>query len=241
MEDVRHDLSAHTGDGYAYRVDLRLRPYGRAGHLVRSVSGLLRYYREEASLWEIQALLKLRPVAGNVALGDEFLDQVRPLLTKRRDPAEVVASVRHMRQAAIQSRVSRLVSSVDVKSGLGGLRDVEFLVQGLQLIHAGERPGLIEGNTVAGLRSLSEAGIVPEDVAEHLARDYLFLRRVEHLLQIMEDRQIHVLPREPAELSALAKRVLGVPSTADTFMASLNECQKRIRQAYTTRLLGLGG
>jgi glutamate-ammonia-ligase adenylyltransferase len=237
MEGTRRDLSAHTAEGYAYRVDLRLRPYGRSGRLVRTVAGLVRYYRGDASLWEIQALLKMRPVAGNRAIGHAFLDRVRPLLVERREAARVVENIRRMRREAIKARVSRLVSSVDVKTGLGGLRDVEFLVQGLQLIHAWRHPEIIGGNTVASLAALREAGLLPADVAEGLTADYLFLRRVEHFLQIMEDRQIHVLPQEPHELAALARRVLGRKSSAEHFLDALNECQTRIRAAYTAHLI----
>jgi glutamate-ammonia-ligase adenylyltransferase len=125
----------------------------------------------------------------------------------------------------------------DVKSGTGGLRDVEFLVQGLQLIHAPENPALLEGNTLAALGLLREARILESRFVEQLQKDYLFLRRVEHYLQILDDRQIHALPREPEEITALAKRVLGVESGPDRFMAELTDCLARVRSAYNESLI----
>jgi glutamate-ammonia-ligase adenylyltransferase len=228
METLREDLSSHNEEGYAYRVDLRLRPFGRSGELVPSLSGLIGYYREKASLWEIQALLKIRPVAGNRALGHRFLDAIRPLLLTRRDRASVVNSIEKMRNRAIHSR--KPGAAVDVKSGAGGIRDVEFMAQGLQLIHGPENPALLEGNTLTALGLLREARILKAEVAGQLQEDYLFLRRVEHYLQLMDDRQIHSLPRDAAEVQALGRRVLG-PGDGD-FMARLTECLQRVRRAY---------
>jgi glutamate-ammonia-ligase adenylyltransferase len=241
MEALRHALSAHTEEGSAYRVDLRLRPYGRSGNLVRTVGGLLEYYRTQASLWEIQALLKMRPVAGNLDVGRRFLERARALFQIRRDPRQVVSSVHEMRRKALRAHAARPGATVDVKSGLGGLRDIEFLVQGLQLIHAPDEPALVCGNTVEALRVLGEGGFLSDDAARELTEDYLFLRRVEHCLQILEDRQIHALPSRVEELAALARRVLGPESDARRFMAALNERQDRVREVYERHFLRLGG
>ena len=235
MEKVSLDLSMHTEEGYVYRVDLRLRPYGRAGELAYSLSGLLDYYRKAASLWEIQAALKIRPVAGNLDLGNNFIEQLAPTLRQRRSREDVVHSIEKMRTAAIQ-KIS-LTGDMDVKSGVGGLRDVEFLVHGLQLLHAPDHPELLQGNTLAALEALRDEGFLPQPLTAQLRQDYLFLRRVEHYLQILEDRQIHALPRDPAALEALAKRVLGVQRDATGFMAEIEQCTTRIRQAYTDYLL----
>jgi glutamate-ammonia-ligase adenylyltransferase len=124
-----------------------------------------------------------------------------------------------------------------VKSGVGGLRDVEFLVQGLQLIHASDRPELLHGNTLAALETLGHAGFLPESVTERIRGDYLFLRVVEHYLQVLEDRQIHAVPDESAELAALARRVLGPGEDGSSFLARLEECAARVRGAYETYLL----
>jgi len=236
MKAVGLDLSTPTEDGNAYRVDLRLRPYGRAGALAYAASDLEAYYRDVASLWEIQALLKLRPVAGDRGAGAAFLDRVREVLRQRRDPGEIRRSIRHMRETAMRMQSVRGEAAIDVKIGLGGLRDIEFLVQGLQLIHAPDRPGILTGNTLEGLSRLRAADLLPADVAGRLEEDYIFLRRVEHGLQILEDRQIHALPSDEAELTALARRMLGSQGTATEFLDRLNACLQRTHEAYETHL-----
>ncbi|MBW1980425.1 MAG: glutamate-ammonia-ligase adenylyltransferase [Deltaproteobacteria bacterium] len=240
VERTALDLSRHTEEGYAYRVDLRLRPYGRAGELAQSLAALVDYYRQSASLWEIQAALKIRPVAGNLQIGERFLEQLQPILRQRRRARDIVESIEKMRSAAARKTI--LSGGTDVKSGVGGLRDVEFLVQGLQLVHAPDFPQLIEGNTLKALAVLQQHQLLPERAAAELRQDYLFLRRVEHCLQILEDRQIHMLPRDEAELTALARRVLGMDATAATLLAELEACQSRVRSHYATLLVeGKGG
>jgi glutamate-ammonia-ligase adenylyltransferase len=234
MEEVRSDLSRHTEEGYVYRVDLRLRPFGREGELVPSFSSLADYYLRCASLWEIQAGIKIRPVAGNVRLGYALIESVRSVWLEGRSRESIVKCIDRMRNAAMKVCHG---ATLDVKSGAGGLRDVEFLVQGLQLIHGKKNPEILQGNTLAALDLLAGSGILPEEVSTGLKNDYLFLRRVEHYLQIMEDQQIHAIPREKEELNALAKRILGVESTEEEFMAALKACLSRIRERYTRYLL----
>jgi glutamate-ammonia-ligase adenylyltransferase len=234
MEDVRSDLSSHTEEGYAYRVDLRLRPFGRDGELVPSWSSLVRYYTEVASLWEIQAALKMRPVAGNPRLGYSFLERIRPVLLQDWKREDVARSIERMRVIGVKTH-SR--ATQDVKSGIGGLRDVEFLAQGLQLIHGAKIPSLLEGNTLNALELLGKENILPETVALGLKEDYLFLRRVEHCLQILEDRQIHAIPKDRKELKALARRLLGPDGNEELFREKLDGCSKRVHEAYTRYLI----
>jgi glutamate-ammonia-ligase adenylyltransferase len=237
MERIRADLSTHTQEGYAYRVDLRLRPYGSQGCLVPSLPALIDYYKNTASLWEIQAALKMRPIAGNLQIGYQFLEQIHPLLMQNRKREDVVGSIEKMRKAAIKKSLPGRGKGVDVKAGIGGLRDVEFLVQGLQLIHGPKNRHVLTGNTLIALDRLRDAEILPEPLVAQLRSDYLFLRRVEHHLQILEDRQVHALPRASKGLAALAKRVLGVDTTAHKFIDALDGAFGRIREAYTTYLL----
>ncbi|NTV58987.1 MAG: hypothetical protein HGA74_17130, partial [Deltaproteobacteria bacterium] len=234
MEDLRSDLSSHTEEGYAYRVDLRLRPFGRDGELVPSWSSLVRYYTEVASLWEIQAALKMRPVAGHFRLGYSFLEKIRPVLLQGWKREDVSQSVEKMRTVGMKTHSG---ATQDVKSGMGGLRDVEFLVQGLQLIHGARIPSLLEGNTLNALELLGKEKVLPEPVALALKEDYLFLRRVEHCLQILEDRQIHAIPKDKKELKALARRLLGPDGNEDRFREKLNGSLQRIHNAYATYLL----
>ncbi len=237
MERVSLDLSRHTEAGYVYRVDLRLRPHGQAGDLVPSFSGLMDYYRREASLWEIQAALKIRPIAGNLGLGERFLEEMRRILLERRDTEKIVRSIETMRQASVRKAARSLGGGLDVKNGEGGIRDVEFLAQGLQLIHGPDRPELLTGNTLEALGALAEARLLPEAVRAQLEEDYLFLRRVEHSLQILEDRQTHALPKDPAERKALARRLFGREGDETRLAEELEGCMLRVRKAYTTYLL----
>ena len=241
MEKVSSDLSMHTEEGYAYRVDLRLRPFGRSGELVTSITGVIDYALKKASLWEIQASLKMRPIAGNLRLGYDLIRGLRPILQEPRKPDDIVTSIEKMREEAVKMSSPAVSSSLDVKSGLGGLRDVEFLVQGLQLIHAPQNEAFLGGNTLNALEALSDAGILPEKVSMQLKEDYIFLRRTEHYLQLMEDRQVHVLPRSSTEINALSKRVLGVEGSGDMFMAQLNECLTRIHNAFLSYLVVRSG
>lgn len=234
MEEVSSDLSAHTEEGHVYRVDLRLRPFGRGGDLVPSLSGLIGYYRRRASPWEVQAAIKMRPVAGNLKVGYAFLQEIHPLWLEERSRDGVVQGIERMRREAILATPAR---TVDLKSGLGGLRDVEFLVQGLQLIHAPQRPELLEGNTLLAIDLLNGAGILPQTAAGRLKEDYTFLRRVEHSLQLLDDRQVHAMPNDQRQLGALAKRVMGVGAGPEELTAQVNECRSRIREAYTEHLL----
>jgi len=237
MERVSLDLSRHTEAGYAYRVDLRLRPHGQAGDLVPSFSGLMDYYGREASLWEIQAALKIRPIAGDLGLGERFLEQMRCILLERRDTEEIVQSIAGMRQASVRKAAQSLGRGQDVKDGEGGIRDVEFLVQGLQLIHGPDRPELLTGNTLEALRALEEARLLPKAVRAQLEEDYLLLRRVEHFLQILEGRQTHALPKDPAERKSLARRLFGREGDETRLAEELEACTLRVRKAYTSHLL----
>ena len=234
MEDLRSDLSSHTEEGYAYRVDLRLRPFGRDGELVPSWSSLVRYYHDVASLWEVQAALRMRPVAGNLRLGYSFLERIRPVLLQGWKREEIARSIEKMRTLGVKTHSSE---TPDVKSGMGGLRDVEFLVQGLQLIYGRRIPSLLEGNTLNALELLGKENVLPEPVVRGLKEDYLFLRRIEHCLQILEDRQIHAIPKDKKELKALARRLLGPDATVDQFMEKLSGCLQRIHDAYTRYLI----
>ena len=237
MSQVRSDLSQHTAEGHAYRVDLRLRPYGRAGELVSSTSSLVRYYTETARIWEIQALIKARPIAGNLQVGYDLLERLCPLLLERRSARDVTLSIQSLREEAIRNTQTRSLGwNIDVKNGPGGIRDVEFLVQGLQLIHAREKPGLLKANTLETLEMLQDEDILPTGVARQLADDYLFLRRVEHYLQILHDRQIHSLPTNEDELTALAHRMLGTESSSSEFMELLDACLGRVYAAHVRYL-----
>ena len=158
MEALRADLSVHTVEGYAYRVDLRLRPYGSSGQLVFPLDSLVQYYGQTAALWELQALLKARPVAGDLEIGRAFLESTRGAAHAPITQAEVASSIDRLRREAVKALSRSILSTTDIKTGLGGLRDVEFLAQGLQLVHAHQQPGLLCGGTLPALKALGRSG-----------------------------------------------------------------------------------
>jgi len=232
LERLRSDLSVHTEEGLAYRVDLRLRPYGASGSLVNSVKGFVSYYEQKASAWEIQSLLKLRPVAGNSTVGVRMKELLKPLLCAGCSSEEVTCSIRKLREEALKQIRGRK-DEIDVKTGKGGIRDIEFLVQGLQLIHADSFPDIIAENTLDALYLLGTKNILSEEEAEQLAGDYIFLRRVEHFLQVQEDRQTHIVPSDREQRAALARRISGTDTEEQEFTQKLESRMNRVAKAYT--------
>ena len=235
LRQLRADLSEHTAAGYAYRIDFRLRPYGHSGPLVQRFSAAISYYRLHASPWEHQALLKLAPVAGDIELGIRFLADVQRSTFGRLSADDVRAGIRRLREQAV-----RRTPEADIKSGEGGIRDIEFLVQGLQLIHCGAHPHVLSGNTLTAIERLREAGALSADSADDLRDDYERLRRIEHFLQIYEDRQVHALPGNTFDRTALARRLNGPDANERTLTEDVTRRRMRIR-AHFERFLQAEG
>ena len=231
-------LAARADEMAAYRVDWRLRPYGGSGELAHSFSSLAAYYAGPANDWEVQALLRMRPVAGNRAAGEALLAEARRAFARfgtdaSTRGARAFATIERLRElAVVEHGRSRLRRGQDIKSGVGGIRDVEFLVQGLQLQHLPEHPELVCGNTVTALQRLQRVGVLSPGSADLLREDYLFLRNLEHFLQVFEDRQVHVLPSSPEALATLARRMLGAGATAEQFQSLLATVTARVRATY---------
>jgi glutamate-ammonia-ligase adenylyltransferase len=198
-------LSDPTTDGVALRVDTSLRPEGRAGPLSRSRRAFIDYHRRHAATWERQALLKARPVAGDPALGSEVLEELAPQIYPDRVETAAIEDVRHMKVRIEDYVRARGKEAVEVKRGRGGIRDVEFAVQLLQLVHGGRHLALREPNTLRALRVLAEDGYVALADAEVLAASYRFLRTLEHRLQLTRDLQTHELPADEPSLRRLAR------------------------------------
>ncbi|MFA7256448.1 MAG: hypothetical protein WC047_02595 [Kiritimatiellales bacterium] len=232
MRQVGRYLSGHTDEGHAYRVDYRLRPYGRAGQVAYSLPALADYYQNKAAPWEVQALLKASPIAGNEEAGLGFSGMVRSVICQKRERAEIISSIKKMRAAAIKTEDEIDGIDADIKNGYGGIRDIEFLVQGLQMINAPAIPALINGNTLEALALLERHNLLTSETVEQLKSDYEFLRRVEHCMQIFEDRQVHILPDSESERAALAKRVMGVKASAENFLKEIAVCQARVRSFF---------
>jgi [glutamine synthetase] adenylyltransferase / [glutamine synthetase]-adenylyl-L-tyrosine phosphorylase len=198
-------LSDPTDDGIAIRVDPNLRPDGRAGPLSRSLASMEDHYDRHAATWEKQALLKARPVAGDLALGGAFIEAVTPFVYPDVLSPQAVEDVR-----ATKARIEEIVRAQgkedrEVKRGRGGIRDVEFAVQLLQLVHGRRHPELRQAGTLPALGALAEAGFVSVADADALGNSYRFLRRLEHRLQMVRDLQTHELPSNPRQLETLAR------------------------------------
>jgi glutamate-ammonia-ligase adenylyltransferase len=192
----------------AYRIDTNLRPEGRSGVLVRSVASYVAYWERWARPWEFQALLKARHSAGEAACGRLFEQAASEHLWSRRFGADELAELRTMKARAEAVIVRRGLDRRELKRGRGGIRDVEFSVQLLQLVHGGRDPALRLRATLPALAELAEAGYVAAEDAATLAIAYRFLRTVEHRLQLVEEAQEHTVPAEREARDRLA-RVLG--------------------------------
>jgi len=223
-------LEQPTSEGFGYRVDLDLRPEGRTGVLANSVDAALSYYESFGAEWERQMLLRLRPLAGPEDAARAFADGIEPFVFRRLIDPGVLQHVRDMKtRIETERRQAGRDIDADVKEGPGGIRDVEFFVQSLQLFFGGREPGLRSGNVIQVLEELGRRGLLPENIAKALSGAYLWLRRVEHALQMVEERQKIRFPGEPGEQLALARR-LGYPHPeGDLARASLLEDWTSVR------------
>jgi [glutamine synthetase] adenylyltransferase / [glutamine synthetase]-adenylyl-L-tyrosine phosphorylase len=213
-------LGEFSPEGQAYRIDTDLRPEGRAGALVRSLAGYLEYYRRWADAWEFQALIKARGAAGDEGVAGRFVEEVRRLVFPPEIDSERVADIRAMkkrveRHAYKRAGVARGSDSDDVKLGPGGIRDIEFSVQLLQLVHGGADASVREGNTLECLAALVDGGYIAEDDGAGLSVAYRWLRAVEHRLQLWQERPVHRLPSSLDDRARIA-RALGFRDTSST-------------------------
>lgn len=216
-----------TPEGHLYRVDLRLRPEGRSGVIASSLRSCEIYYESWGQTWERQALIKARPIAGDSALGEKFQRLVAPFVYRQYLDFSALEEIRAMKErinlAVREDRRARR----NVKLGYGGIREVEFLVQGLQLLHGGKNPWVREANTLRALHRLMGQGLLADADYEALVRAYMFLRRLEHRLQILHDRQTHTLPDSARELATLARRMgYNPPEHPDPAASLLTEYER---------------
>ncbi|MBN1430013.1 MAG: glutamine synthetase adenylyltransferase [Anaerolineae bacterium] len=199
-------LTHITTEGFLYRVDMRLRPWGQVGSLIPTVDGYLTYLDKHARLWEKQALLKARIIAGDDEVGADFLRRVEPVLFDVQH-VDVRAEVHAMKQLTEADLRRRGRAWGEVKLGEGSIRDIEFVAQSLQLIHGSERPQVRSRNTLDALTRLLADGLLSADDHRTLADGYVFLRTIEHHLQMMHYRQTYTLPNDPPALDQLARRL----------------------------------
>ncbi|MGI9336273.1 MAG: bifunctional [glutamate--ammonia ligase]-adenylyl-L-tyrosine phosphorylase/[glutamate--ammonia-ligase] adenylyltransferase, partial [Gammaproteobacteria bacterium] len=200
-------LSAATEDGYVFRVDMRLRPFGKSGPLVCTFGALESYYETHGRDWERYALIRARVIAGDRAGGTALLEHLTPFVYRRYLDFGTLASLREMKQM-ITREVTRRGLEHNVKLGAGGIREIEFTGQAFQMVRGGRTPSLRERRILVVLGRLAELGLLPRQAADELTGAYRFLRNVEHRLQQADDAQTHTVPEDgPArELLAAAIR-----------------------------------
>ena len=188
-------LDEVTADGFCHRVDLRLRPFGNAGRIALSFAAMEQYFQHEGRDWERYAWQKARPVAGDIAAGERLLQALRPFVYRRYLDYGALDGLRTMK-AMIAAEVARKDMADDVKRGPGGIREIEFLVQSLQLIRGGREPALRGRRLLPTLQALVAAGHVEAAAGDALAESYRYLRKLENRLQMLGDAQTHALPED---------------------------------------------
>ena len=199
-------IGEQTELGAAYRVDLRLRPYGGQGPLVLPLAATTQYYDRQGRTWERQAWVKARCIAGDQALGARLLASLEPWVYSRWLNRTDISGIRALKRRIEQRAIREGADEADLKTGRGGIRDIEFTIQFLQLLNGGDTPSIRGGNTIEAIRRLAASGGLTDQEREILERTYRLLRTVEHRLQILYDRQTHRLPDDDAEFTRLAVR-----------------------------------
>ncbi|MDO9288881.1 MAG: bifunctional [glutamate--ammonia ligase]-adenylyl-L-tyrosine phosphorylase/[glutamate--ammonia-ligase] adenylyltransferase [Thermodesulfovibrionales bacterium] len=224
-ENLNRFLSMNTEDGFAYRVDLRLRPEGQRGSLALPLSGYETYYESWGRAWERVMLLRARPVAGDLFLGNEFLDMIKPFVYRKYLDYSAIDEIRQ-----IKTRIDSIFKKNDIKRGYGGIREIEFFIQALQLIYAGKEPLLRERGTQKALHRLLQKNLIGQADYAMLSDNYTFLRTLEHRLQQLNDLQTHSLPSDEKELTALSRK-MGFPEKA-SFLSELELRRNKTRTIY---------
>lgn len=238
--DLVRLLEERTAEGYVFRTDLRLRPDPAATPLAVSMHAAITYYESMGQNWERAAMIKARPVAGDRALGEQFLREIRPFVWRRHLDFAAVADIHsikrqiHAHKGAKGAGAKVALAGHDVKLGRGGIREIEFTAQVLQLIWGGRDPALRDPTTLGALVKLAAAGKVDRRAAADLADAYVFLRNLEHRLQMVADRQTHRLPEDAEGLARIAS-FMGYASTeafAEAFMAHLGRVERHYGKLF---------
>ncbi|MEH6605231.1 MAG: bifunctional [glutamate--ammonia ligase]-adenylyl-L-tyrosine phosphorylase/[glutamate--ammonia-ligase] adenylyltransferase [Pseudomonadales bacterium] len=196
-------LDELTGDGFVFRVDMRLRPHGQSGALAASFGAMEEYYHSQGREWERYAMVKARVVGGDRAAGKELMDTLRPFIYRRYLDFSAFDSLRDMK-ALINREVTRRQLAEDVKLGPGGIREVEFIAQAFQLIRGGRERQLQERRLLPVLQALAELSLLPPDVVSELTDGYRFLRNTEHAIQCFADQQTQMLPTDELQRLRIA-------------------------------------
>jgi glutamate-ammonia-ligase adenylyltransferase len=205
---VQH-LTSKTSEGHLYRVDLRLRPDGSSGPAAQSLESVMAYYESRGELWERQMLIKARHVAGDQSISQTFMTDIKPFVYPRtwlENPLDEIPRMKVRIENTQRSEFASNPSEMNIKLRRGGIRDIEFIVQALQLLNGGSHPEIQTGNTLQAIKSLEKNGLIDKREASLLEEAYKFYRVVEHRLQLLRNLQTHSLPTDAVEFRSLSKR-----------------------------------
>jgi glutamate-ammonia-ligase adenylyltransferase len=243
IQHLKARLEQPADDGFGYRVDLNLRPEGRAGVLANPVDAALAYYEGFGAEWERQMLIRLRAVAGPAEPAARFAAAITPFVYRALIGPDVMRNVREMKaRIEHERRAAGRDLDADLKEGPGGIRDVEFLVQAFQLLYGGRYPQLRTGNVLAALRALREEELLPAGVIASLCDAYLWLRRAEHALQLADEQQTQRVPARAEGRTELARRMgYRDPRAADAlarFEEDWSAVRGEVRSHFEALVLG---
>jgi len=232
-QELSSALHAVKGEGYVYRVDLRLRPEGEMGLIAYPLEAYKRYYAGRGETWERLSLVKVRPVGGDLRLGKKFLAMVRPFIYKRPFGGKGRGEVRELKERIDEKVSAQNPAGFHVKLGSGGIREIEFIVQSLQVDFGGKEPAIRELNTMKGLKKLFRGGFLKPEAYRRLSEAYIFLRDLENKLQMVNDQQTHLLPADQKEVEACAM-MLGYEERERVPAADqlLNDCRAHARSVH---------
>jgi glutamate-ammonia-ligase adenylyltransferase len=223
--------AAPSGEPALWPVDAALRPEGKDGPLVRTLDSHRSYYERWAKTWEFQALLKARPLAGDVELGRAYVEATNPMVWQAVRRENFVADSQAMRRR-VERNVPAAEADRQIKLGVGGLRDVEFTVQLLQLVHGRADPEIRSGNTLTALAALSAAGYVGREHAGQLAVCYRFLRAIEHRIQLHRLRRTHLMPTAEPDLRRLARSLGMRAEGAEGLLERWRQVRREVRDLH---------
>lgn len=235
-------ISAVTQDGFAFRVDLDLRPEGKSGELVNSLRSAEVYYEAWGRTWERSAMIKAHPVAGSRTLGKNFLTMIRPFVYRRSMDFTAIEEIKTMKERIDISLLRRNPDAIDVKLGEGGIREIEFFCQALQLIYGGKEAEIRERSTMKAIDKLKGKELLKDDEAKTLKEGYVFLRDLEHRIQIVEGRQSQAIPPGSEEVERLS-RMMGFKATdeksaTELFRESYKDITGGVYAIYRTLFYG---
>jgi glutamate-ammonia-ligase adenylyltransferase len=239
---IIHAMGQVTEDGFVFRTDLRLRPLGANGPLVQSVDSAMLYYESWGQCWERAALIKARPVAGARDLGNRFLREVEPFIYRRYLDYTTVEELRHMKARIENELLAPKEKEYNVKLGVGGIREIEFFTQALQLVNGGYEPKLRGPSTLPALVELARHDFISKKECDLLTEAYRFLRDVEHKVQIVQEAHAHSIPDDKVEEQALARRLgyrrRGSRSEREQFWQDCRRRTKTVRRTFDRLFYG---